>query len=191
SYKKKERVCIESVDTIADGIAVKKPGEITFNIVQEYVDDIVTVSDNEIVRAIFVLLERSKTLAEPAGAVGVAAILSGKIDVKGKKTAVVVSGGNIDMPLLSRIIQKALALEGREIRLRGVVPDRPIFLKEILEEVSTMRVNIASIDHDRLSPALPPGKAMIELTLEIPPGFNLEELLGKLKRRGFDFSIVE
>jgi len=191
SYKKKERVCIESVDTIADGIAVKKPGEITFNIVQEYVDDIVTVSDNEIVRAIFVLLERSKILAEPAGAVGVAAILSGKIDVKGKKTAVVVSGGNIDMPLLSRIIQKALALEGREIRLRGVVPDRPIFLKEILEEVSTMRVNITSIDHDRLSPALPPGKAMIELTLEIPPGFNLEELLGKLKRRGFDFSIVE
>lgn len=191
SFHKKRRVEIDKVDTIADGIAVKKPGELTFRIVEEYVDDMITVDDNEIIRAIFLLLERSKTLAEPAGAVGMAAVLSGKINVKGKKTAIVVSGGNIDMPLLSHIIQKALVVEGREIRLKGVLPDRPIFLKEVLEVVSTMRVNIVSISHDRVTPVLPPGKAEVELTLETPPGFNLKRLLEELKNKGFEFKEVK
>ena len=190
SFHKKKRVEIEKVDTIADGIAVKKPGELTFKIVEEYVDNMVTVDDNEIIRAMFLLLERSKTLAEPAGAVGVAAVLSGKIDVSGKKTAIVVSGGNVDMPLLSHIIQKALVVEGREVRLRGVLPDRPIFLKEVLEVVSTMRVNIVSISHDRVNPDLPPGKAEVELTLETPPGFDLKRLLKELKNKGFEFKEV-
>ncbi len=190
SFRKGRRIEIEKVDTIADGIAVKKPGELTFKIIEEYVDDVIAVDDNEIIRAIFLLLERSKTLAEPAGAVGVAAVLSGKIDVEGKKTAIVVSGGNVDMPLLSHIVQKALVVEGREVRLKGVLPDRPIFLKEVLEVVSTMRVNIVSISHDRVNPVLPPGKAEVELTLETPPGFNIEQLLKELKNKGFEFKEV-
>jgi len=190
SFRKGRRIEIEKVDTIADGIAVKKPGELTFRIIEEYVDDVIAVDDNEIIRAMFLLLERSKSLAEPAGAVGMAAVLSGKIDVEGKKTAIVVSGGNVDMALLSHIIQKALVVEGREVRLRGVLPDRPIFLKEVLEVVSTMRVNIVSISHDRANPVLPPGKAEVELTLETPPGFDIGQLLEELKNKGFEFKEV-
>lgn len=190
SFRKGRRTEIEKVDTIADGIAVKKPGELTFRIIEEYVDDVIAVDDNEIIRAMFLLLERSKSLAEPAGAVGMAAVLSGKIDVEGKKTAIVVSGGNVDMALLSHIIQKALVVEGREVRLRGVLPDRPIFLKEVLEVVSTMRVNIVSISHDRANPVLPPGKAEVELTLETPPGFDIGQLLEELKNKGFEFKEV-
>ncbi len=191
SIEKGHIVEIKEIDTIADGIAVKKPGDITFNIVRNLVDDIVLVSDEEIARAVFLLLERSKIVVEPAGAVGIAALISGKINVEGRKVAVIISGGNIDMTLLSRIIEWGLVLEGRVARLRGILPDRPGSLRNIVEVLAKMKINILDIKHYRAKPYLRPGKAEVLLEVEIPDRRIIGKLLKLLEEKGYTFNIVE
>ena len=175
--------------SIADGIVVKKPGELTYSIISELVDDIVTVSDDEIAHAIVALLERGKTLAEGAGAVSLAAILSGKVDIANKKCVAIVSGGNIDLSLLSRIIPRELYKMGRLVRISGIVPDKPGVLNSVLQVASRAKANIVDIRHERLDPRLHPAVAEVVLTMEIPQPEVVDEIVAELARKGLEFRV--
>ncbi|MCS7364247.1 MAG: threonine ammonia-lyase [archaeon GB-1867-035] len=190
SLKKKEIVKIKNINTIADGIAIKSPGEYTFNIVSKLVDDIVLVDDYEISDAIFKLLERAKVVAEPAGAVSVAAILSGKIDVEGKRVVAVVSGGNIDPSLLSTILEKNLISEGRVLRLIVEMLDKPGTLKSVLGIIAKARANILDIAIDRISPQIKPGSALVLLTVEVQDPKYVSEIINNLEKRGYKVSTI-
>ncbi len=188
SLKEGEIVELPRVDTIADGIAVKRPSNLTFDITRELVDDVVVVDDDEITHAIFMLLERCKQVVEPAGAVGLAALLGGKIDVKEKKVGVIISGGNVNMSLLARIIERSLYQESRFVKISGLLPDRPGTLRDVLTIIAKARANVVTIEHDRVSPHLSPGRAEVTITLEIPEMRHLNELMKMLKEAGYDFS---
>jgi len=189
SLKEGRIVEVESIDTIADGIAVKRIGELTFKLMVELVDDIVLVDDNEIVDAIYFLLERSRIVAEGAGAASVAAVLSGK--VKGSKIVAVCSGGNIDPTLLMRVLIKAMAREGRIVRVRGELPDRPGMLYRALEVIARNKVNIVEVFHERYDPVQKPHYAYVTLILEVPPETNvLDKVISELRSRGFYFELV-
>ena len=177
--------------TIADGIAVKKPGRITTEIIKELVDDIITVNDDEISRAIFLLLERGKTLAEGAGAVSLAGLLSGKIDAKGKKVVCVISGGNIDFTLLTKIISRELVRMQRLVRIRAVMPDRPGALSRILSILAEARINIVDIFSEKYDVRNPPYEASMEIVMEVTEEQKLLNLLDKLRREGYEFEILK
>ncbi|MFQ5712227.1 MAG: threonine ammonia-lyase [Candidatus Geothermarchaeales archaeon] len=182
-------VSVPLTATIADGIAVDKPGEHTFKIVRELVDDVVTVGDEAIAHAMFMLLERSKLVVEPAGATGLAALLTGKIDVEGRKVGVVISGGNVDMPILTRVIERSLFEEGRLVKIYGSLPDKPGMLRRVLMTVARARANVVTIEHDRTSTNIKPGWADVTITLEIPAEIYVEELIRRLRKAGHDFHI--
>ncbi len=181
----------ESLDTICDGIAVKQPGELTLQIARDLLTDVVTVSEFEVTRTLFLLLERAKTVVEPAGVVGLAAFQFGKIDVKGKKAVAVLSGGNIDMSLLGRIVDKELFRLGRSVRLRGVILDRVGTLNRIIDVVSGSGVNVIEITHDRADPDIAPNKAELTMVLEVPDKRALDSLLSSLEDHGFHFEVYE
>lgn len=140
---------LEGVSTFADGIAVKCPGKLTYDLCSKYVDDIVTVTDDEIATAILALIEQHKMIAEGAGAVSVAAAMFGKADIKGKKAVCLVSGGNIDVTILSRVISRGLIKEGRQGRLTVELTDRPGELKEVSAIIAGLGGNVVSVRHDR------------------------------------------
>ncbi|MHA1589773.1 MAG: threonine ammonia-lyase [Candidatus Njordarchaeales archaeon] len=175
--------------TIADGIAVKKPGELTSKIISELVDDIIVVNDDEIARAIFLLLERAKTLAEGAGAISLAAVLSGEIDVRGKKVVCIISGGNISMSTLMKILGREQVRLGRLLRLRGRLPDYPGSLRNVLSILSEAYVNVVDIISEKYDPRIPPSEAEIELVVEAPSEEKLEKLLKRLEKEGYYFSV--
>ncbi len=185
------RVKEKPLHTIADGIAVKKPGEITSKIVSELVNDIVIVNDDEIARAIFLLLERAKTLAEGAGATALAAIISGKIDARNKKVVAVVSGGNISMSTLMKIIGREQMRLKRLIKLRGKLPDYPGSLRNVLSILSEAYINIVDITSERYDPRILPFEAEVELVVEAPSEELIKKLLKKLREKGYEFSIEE
>ncbi len=191
SYYEGKIVETPHVFTIADGVIVKKPGELTFKIIKELVDDMVIVDDREIAKAVFLLLERVKVVAEPAGALGVAAILSGKVDIGNKKSVILISGGNVDLSLLSRIIEKSLYLEGRQVKIRGMLLDRPGQLKKVVDVIAEYGLNIVSIDHERGNPLVNPGMAEVTLGLEIPNREIIDRVLIKLKELGLDFQLIQ
>jgi threonine dehydratase len=190
SFQEKRIVETHEVSSIADGVIVKKPGDITLKIMEEVVDDMVLVDDREIARAMFLLLERVKTVAEPAGALGVAAVISGAVDVSGKKTVPVVSGGNVDPTLLIRVLGQVLYVEGRQVRIQGILPDRPGQLKKVIDAVAELGLNIVEIQHERLNPLLTPGMALVTLGLEVPSKEYADILVLKLKQMGLDFRVV-
>lgn len=190
SLKNKRIVRIEKVDTIADGIAVKSPGEYTFNIASQLVDDIVLVDDYEICDAVFKLLERAKVVAEPAGAASIAAILSGKVNVKGKKVVAIISGGNIDPSLLSTILEKNLISEGRVQRLIVELIDKPGTLKNVLRIMARARANIIDVTVDRVSPQIKPGNALVLLTIEVQDPKYIAEIIKNLEKRGYKVSTI-
>ena len=140
---------LESVDTFADGIAVKCPGKLTYGLCSKYVDGIVTVTDDETATAILALIERHKMIAEGAGAVSVAAAMFNKADIKGKKTVCLVSGGNIDVTILSRVISRGLIKEGRQGKLTVELTDRPGELREVSSIIAGLGGNVISVRHDR------------------------------------------
>ena len=154
---------LPSVSTIADGIAVKKPGDITFSLVQQYVDEIVTVTEDEIATAILTLIEQQKLIAEGAGAVSVAAAMFGKVDLKGKKAVCVVSGGNIDVNILSRVISRGLLTAGRTASLTVSLTDRPGELLKVSQIVARMGANILAVSHNRSAE----GTAITACELEV------------------------
>jgi len=184
-------VTLEPATTIADGIAVRRAGDITFPMVEKYVDEIVTVDEDEIASAILTLLEREKTLAEGAGAVALAALLQQRTSLApGTRTAVLVCGGNIDVTLLSRIIERGLVQDGRLIRLRIHLLDRPGALTELTTLIAAHRVNIVDTLYNRAYYGVNLGDTTIDITMETRGPEQVGELLTALQASGYKFSRV-
>jgi threonine dehydratase len=170
-------VTLAAAKTIADGIAVRRAGELTLPLVQKYVDEIVTVEEEEIANAILLLLEREKTLAEGAGAASMAAVLNHKLPVEGKKIAVLVCGGNIDVTLLARIIERGLVKDGRLVRLRVHLPDYPGALHQLTGILAHHRANIVETAYDRAYHGVNLGDTAIDITMETRGPDHIAELL--------------
>jgi len=190
SYRENRLVESESTCTFADGIAVRRPGKTALALIQRYVDEMVTVDDEEIASAILMLLERSKIMVEGAGAVGLAALLHPKTSLKGARTAIVLSGGNIDVNILSIIIERGLAKTDRHIRLRVTVTDRPGSLRTLLASVVYVGANVISVTHDRIKPGVPLKQAEVGLVLETRNKEHVDEVLAALLRNGYCPEII-
>ncbi|MFC4769832.1 threonine ammonia-lyase [Effusibacillus consociatus] len=180
---------LEYVETIADGIQVKRPGDLTFDLVRQYVDDVVTVDDDQITKAILLLMERSKLVVEGAGAVGLAAVLDQKIAGKGKKVTVLLSGGNVDVNLLSKIIERGLVEAGRYLRLVTTVPDRPGVLLTMAKIFAEEKSNVISIHHHRMGERIVLGQAEVEVNLETRDRKHIQRILKRLGDAGFTYTI--
>jgi threonine dehydratase len=178
-------VTVEPATTIADGIAVRRAGDVTLPVVERYVDEIVTVDEDEIASAILVLLEREKTLAEGAGAAALAALLQKKTSLDGAHTAVMVCGGNIDVTLLSRIIERGLVQDGRMIRLRIHLLDKPGALAELTLLIAKYRANIVDTLYNRAYYGVNLGDTTIDITMETRGREQVEELLAALTAEGY------
>src|SRR5271167_4025603 len=178
-------VTLVAASTIADGIAVRRAGDRTLPLVQKYVDDIVTVEEEEIANAILLLLEREKTLAEGAGAAAVAALVNRKLPLVGKKVAVLVCGGNIDVTLLSRIIERGLVKDGRLVRLRVHLPDYPGALNRLTSILAQHRANIVETDYDRAYHGVGLGETAIEITMETRGPDHIAEIISALGAAGY------
>ena len=178
-------VTIPAAATIADGIAVRRAGDRTLPLVQKYVDQIVTVDEEEIANAILLLLEREKTMAEGAGAAAIAAMVNHKIEMSGKKIAVLVCGGNIDVTLLSRIIERGLVKDGRLVRLRVHLPDYPGALHRLTGILADHRANIVETSYDRTYYGVNLGETAIDITMETRGPEQIAELLAALAAAGY------
>lgn len=186
SLEKGERVHLDKVQTIADGISVKEPGQLTFEICQKYVDEIVTVNDDEIAAAILMLMEKQKMVSEGAGAVAVAAVLFDKLPVKGKKVVCVVSGGNIDVNVLKRAITRGLVKSGRVIALTFDLPDKPGPLAEISNIIAGLGGNVISVMHERASNFTDINSCLLHIELETRNHEHVDEIKKKLKEAGYN-----
>lgn len=187
SFYSKVPQSTESVKTIADGIAVRVASDITLSHILECVDDIVEVSDEEIASAILFLLEKQKLLVEGAGAVGVACVLHNKIDIKDKKIGIVVSGGNIDVTMLSLIIEKGLLKTNRKMKLVVTLMDKPGSLLGLTQILQSCNANIVQIDYDRTSVQLEYGDALVTLAVETKGEDDKEAIKQKLAENGYKF----
>ena len=172
--KKIER--LETVSTIADGIAVKEPGENTFRIISEYVDDIVTVTDDEISAAILALMEQQKLVTEGAGAVSVAAAMFNKVPIKGKKTVCLLSGGNIDVTILSRVIKRGLLMTGRTYSMNIELIDKPGQLMDVSRIIAQLGGNVISIHHERANEGSAVNGCYLRIVLETRNYEHIEEI---------------
>ncbi len=175
--------------TIADGIAVKVPGDLTFAIIDQYVDDIVVVDDEAIAGTILMLLERAKLMVEGSGAVGLAAVLNHKIPAKGRIVNVI-SGGNIDVNFISRIIERGLVKAGRRVKISTLVVDRPGALHRLLTIIAKSRANVIHVYHDRVERNVPLGQAVVEISLETRDAIHTDEILKSLRQEGYIVEII-
>jgi len=178
-------VTLAPAATIADGIAVRRAGDRTLPLVQKYVDEIVTVNEEEIANAVLLLLEREKMLAEGAGAAAIAAVINHKIKMAGKKIAVLVCGGNMDVTLLSRIIERGLVKDGRLVRLRVHLPDYPGALHKVTGILANHRANIVETSYDRAYYGVNLGDTAIDITMETRGPDHIAELLSALEAGGY------
>ncbi|HNX99780.1 MAG TPA: threonine ammonia-lyase [Oscillospiraceae bacterium] len=176
---------LPSVSTIADGIAVKKPGDLTFALCRQYVDEIVTVTESEIASAILTLMETQKTVAEGAGATSVAAAMFGKVDTE-KKTVCLVSGGNIDVSILSRVITKGLTKTGRITEITTKVTDKPGQLTTLLQRVARTGANIISISHNREDEKSEINSCVVSMVLETRNIDHVHEIHNSLAQAGYE-----
>ena len=188
---KKELVTLPANKTIADGIAVRSAGSVTFPLVQKYVDDIVLVDEEEIASAILQLLEKEKMLAEGAGAAATAALLNKKTPNHGQKLGVLVSAGNIDVSLLSLIIRRGLVKDGRLVRLRIHLPDRPGALQELAGVIANQKANIVETMYDRAYYGVVLGDAVIDITMETRGPEHDAGLTAALEAAGYSFERVQ
>ena len=175
--------------TIADGISVKIPGQLTFAIIKELIDDIVLVDDTEITKTMFLLMERMKFVVEPAGAASLAYLVSKKPS-KGKKVVAVLAGGNVDMYLLGQIVDKGLAAMGRLLKISILLPDRPGAFKEIVDEITLANANIVEVVHDRLSSNINAGSAGVTLNVETQGREQADLLIEGLRQKNVQFSLL-
>jgi threonine dehydratase len=183
-------VTLAPAATIADGIAVRRAGDRTLPLVQKYVDDIVTVDEEEIANAVLLLLEREKTLAEGAGAAALAALVNRKVQLTGKKIAVLVCGGNIDVTLLARIMERGLVKDGRLVRLRVHLPDYPGALHKLTGILADHRANIVETSYDRAYYGVNLGDTAIDITMETRGPEHITELLSALSAGGYSHERV-
>jgi threonine dehydratase len=172
--------CLSSVSTIADGIAVKEPGNLTFQICQRYVDGIVTVSEDEICAAILSLIESEKMVSEGAGAASVAAVMFNKVPVKGKKTVCIVSGGNIDVTVLSRIINRGLAKSGRLCTLDMELDDQPGRLVSVCSVIAQLGANITGVHHDRSANRQKVNSCILRVSMETKNEEQIDQIIKAL-----------
>lgn len=176
---------LPEVHTVADGIQVKTPGEKTFAICREAVDEVVTVGEAEIASAILTVLERQKLMVEGAGAVGVAVAMYGELDLRGKTVCALLSGGNLDVTMLERIITRGLAREGRTVGFSTVLPDRPRALAGLLGIVSELGANVLEVSHERSSLKADLGSTVVHLLVETRNRAHVDELFDALHREGY------
>ena len=185
SIEDAHRECLPSVSTVADGIAVKEPGEITFDICRKYVDGIVTVTEDEICAAILALMEQQKLIAEGAGAVSVAAAMFNKVPVAGKKTICLVSGGNIDVTILSRVISRGLDMSGRTYTVTIDLHDRPGELKGVAEVIANLGGNIISVLHERNNNTSNVTACFLRVVMETRNAEHIAFIRNGLKEAGY------
>jgi threonine dehydratase len=179
------RVTLPAASTLADGIAVRQVGALTLEAAERYVDDVVTVSEEELANAILLLLEIEKTVVEGAGAAPLAALLNRPLGLAGANVVLVLSGGNIDVTMLSRIIDRGLVKDGRLVRLRVMLRDRPGELARLTAAIAEARANILHIEHDRAFSHAAIGETDVELTLETSGRAQIEALVGRLEAAGY------
>lgn len=177
--------CLDSVSTIADGIAVKQPGENTFELINKYVDDIALVTEDEIASAILELIEKQKMIAEGAGAVSVAAAMFDKFPIKGKKVLSVVSGGNIDVTILSRVIKRGLMKSGRSTSLLIELIDKPGQLKDVSRIIADCGGNVTSVHHERAGDTESVNGCYLRISMETRDYQHVEEIIQALRKEGF------
>ncbi|GAA2200267.1 threonine ammonia-lyase [Sinomonas flava] len=186
-------VPLQSISTMADGIAVGLPGQLPFSIIRELVDDFVTVSEESLARALVFLLERAKLVVEPAGAVGVAALMDGKLaelGIDAKKTAVILSGGNIDPMLMLKVIQRGLAAAGRFFTVRMMLDDRPGSLATISRIIAENDANVTGVDHTRVGGSISMGDVAITIDMETRGHEHCEQVLRALRAEGFQPIVI-
>ena len=176
---------LKNVATFADGIQVKTPGELTYQLCEEYVDDIVTVSEDETAAAILSLMENQKLVAEGAGAVPVAAALFHKLPIEGKKVVCLISGGNIDVNILNRVITRGLVMSGRKANLTIALEDKPGQLERVAAIVSRCGSNVVSVLHDGSDPNMPISSCFLKLVLETRDHAQIEQIRQELTKEGF------
>lgn len=177
-------LALDSMETMADGIAVGRPGDITFAAVRDHVDDVITVSEETLSRAVLATMERAKLLVEPAGAAAVAALLDQPTAFQTPVVAVL-SGGNIDPLLLGKVIRHGMAAAGRYLNLRVCIPDLPGGLAQLLGEVSSVGANVIEVVHERISPSLHVHEVEVRLQLETRGEPQAEQMLSRLRERGY------
>ena len=185
SFREGRLITTESASTIADGIAVKAPGDITVELIRRYADGVLTVSDTEIADAILLLLERCKQVVEPAGATPLAAVLSGRLDVKGKRVVCVLSGGNIDVSFIQSIIERGLVARHRRIKFVVTLVDRPGSLMQMLGVISSAGANILQLEHDKLSEGLNPNETNVHVSLEVGGEAHGDAVIDALREKGY------
>ena len=183
---------LETVDggfTVADGISVKTPGKQTFEIIKNMIDEIVLIDDEEIIKAMFLLMERSKVVVEPAGVAGLAYLISKKPS-SGKKVVPILCGGNVDMYLLGQIVAKGLTTMGRMMKIFILLKDKPGALKEVVDELALLSANIVEVLHDRLSSNVHAGTTGVTLSLETENQKHTDQIIQHLKEKNIDFKIL-
>lgn len=185
SLEQKEIVAVDKAMTVADGIAVKVCGDKTFEACQEYLDQVITVSEDEIINAMLTLIEKAKCITEGAGATAVAAALSSKLELKNKKVVAIVSGGNIDVTLLSRIIDRGLVNSKRLVNIGITLVDKPGKLQHLIKVISDVNVNIVSINHNRSTQNVKAGQAYVEFVLETTNQEHIKKLISNLEKNNY------
>ena len=185
SHHEHKLVSLDKVSTFADGIAVKHPGSLTFSLIEQYVDDIVTVTEDEIATAILALIEKQKLIAEGAGAVSVAAAMFGKLPIRGKRVVCLVSGGNIDVNILSRVITRGLVKSGRKTTLQIALEDKPGQLEGVSRIISQCGGNVVSVHHERSDANMPIASCYLKIGLETRDFDQIEAIKTALNAAGF------
>ena len=190
SYRKGKIVRVESKQTIADGISVKQLGALNFDIIRNFVDDVVLVGEDHIAAAILLLLERKKILAEGAGAVSLGALLNGSVTVsRGSRVVLLISGGNLDSSLLGRVLSQGLSKNGRIMRFRVLLDDIPGELAKLLALISSLKANVLHVHHDRNIIGLPIYDTRVDLELETRGTAHVDEIADRLNGAGYEFEL--
>jgi len=190
SLEENKIVPLKSINTIADGIAVKTPKEITFDLAKKYVDEVVTVNDEEIANALYLLLQRAKLVVEPAGAVSLAAILSKKVNFPGKNVVAVLSGGNVNLSLLTQIIERGMMRNKLLVKISITALDKPKALRDILNILANLGSNVQAISHDRCTTAVPVGYVKIIITFQTLGKEQIEIIKKELDKKNLEYQIL-
>ncbi len=191
SIEKGEPCVLNSVHTIADGIAVKSPGNLTFEVTKALVDELLVVNDAEMARTAYLLLQRAKILAEPAGVAAMAAVLYKKTDLKGRKVVPVISGGNINMSILEQILEKGVMDEGYRARIAVLIPDQAGMLKSVISILEKVKANIHDIYHERSITSVPIGYVQATITFNLQDTTQLPTILAELDKKGLHYQVLK
>ena len=189
SFHKKAYTTTDHVNTIADGIAVNQPGKLTVDLINQNVDDMVTVNDNDIASTILLLVEREKQVVEPSGAASLAAVLNGKIDCKGKRVVCVLSGGNIDVSFIHKVVEKGLVTRGRNMKFKVLMLDVPGALEHLTHLITVANANIIQIQYDRIQADLNLNETILHLAVEVRSKEHGESLIKSLRKKGYDITM--